>query len=96
MDDTPARRFFLQPTADPQRLYEALRAVCVDGCRQKDIADRFGYDYAAFRQQLTRFRARCAAGQPPPFSPYRPATARRPLTGRGSGLNPQRPPTAAS
>jgi hypothetical protein len=95
MDDHPARRFFLRPTADPQRLYEALRAVFVDGCRQKDVADRFGYDYAAFRQQVTRFRARCAAGQSPPFSPHRPATARRPCTGRRGGPNPRRSPTAA-
>jgi hypothetical protein len=78
MDNTPARSFFLQPNAAPQILYEALRAVCVDGCRQKDVADRFGYDYAAFRQQVTRFRARCAAGQPPPFFPHRLHRARRP------------------
>jgi hypothetical protein len=95
MDDTPARRFFLQPTADPQRLYEALRAVFLEGCRQKDVADRFGYDYAAFRQQVTRFRARCAAGQPPPFSPHRPAPIRRPPAGRGGGPSPQRSRIAA-
>lgn len=71
MVDTLARRFFLQPTADPQRLYEALRAVFVEDCRQKDVADRFGYGYAAFRQQVARFRTRCAAGQLPPFSPHR-------------------------
>ena len=95
MDDTPARRFFLRPSADPQRLYEALRAVCVDGCRQKDVADRFGYHYAAFRQQVARFRARCAAGQPPPFSSPRPATARRPAARPGGGPSPRRSPTAA-
>jgi hypothetical protein len=95
MDETPARRFFLQPTADSQRLYEALRAVCVEDCRQKDVADRFGYDYAAFRQQVTRFRARCAAGQQPPFLRYRPVTARRPATGHKGGPNSRRSPTAA-
>jgi hypothetical protein len=95
MDDTPARRFFLQPAADPQRLYEALRAVFVEGGRQKDIADRFGFDYAAFRQQVTRFRARCAAGQSPPFSPHRPGIAPRPAVGRGGGPSPRRSPTAA-
>jgi hypothetical protein len=52
MDDTPARRFFLQPTANSQRLYEALRAVCLEDYRQKDVAERFGYDYAAFRQPV--------------------------------------------
>jgi len=96
MDDTPARRFFLQPTADPQRLYEALRAVCVEGDRQKDVADRFGYNYAAFRQQVTRFRARCGAGQRPPFLPCRPAQARRPRPARGNAPNFQPAPTAAS
>jgi hypothetical protein len=95
MDATPARRFFLQPAADPQRLYEALRAVCVEDGRQKDIADRFGYDYAAFRQQATRFRARCAAGQPPPFSLHRPATGRRPANDRGGRRNSLQRPTAA-
>ena len=95
MDDTPAHRFFLQPTGDSQRLYEALRAVIIDGCRQKDVADRFGYDYAALRQQVTRFRGRCACGQPPPFSSPRPATARRPGANRRGGPNPRRSPTAA-
>jgi hypothetical protein len=93
MDDTAARHFFLEPTADSQRLYEALRAVVIEGCRQKDIADRFGYDYAAFRQQVTRFRARCAAGQSPPFSPRRAVAARRLSTSRRP--NPRRSPTVA-
>lgn len=96
MDDTPDRRFFLRPAADSQRLYEALRAVIIDGCRQKDIAQRFGYNYAAFRQQVTRFRARCAAGQPPPFSSHRPAAARRPGARRGGRPSRRRSPTAAS
>jgi hypothetical protein len=95
MDDTSARRFFLAPTADPQRLYEALRAVCVEGGRQKDVAQRFGFDYAAFRQHVSRFRARCAAGQPPPFFPYRRPTARRPRAGRSGGPNSPPSPTAA-
>ena len=95
MDDTPARRFFLQPTADAQRLYEALRAVCVEGCRQKDVAERFGFSYAAFRQQVARFRARCAAGQPPPFSPHQPQSVRRRSYRGGGGRNLPRSPTAA-
>jgi len=69
MDDNPCCRFFLQPSDDSQRLYEALRAVFVDGCRQKDVAERFGYGFDAFRQQVHQFRAACAAGQPPPFLP---------------------------
>ena len=95
MDDTPARAFFLHPTADRQRLYEARRAVVVEGCRQKDVADRFGYGYAAFRQQVTRFRARCAAGQPPPFSLLSRRTGRCPLPGRRGGPNSPPSPTAA-
>jgi hypothetical protein len=74
MADTPARRFFLQPSADCQRLYEALHAVCVDDCRPKDVAERFGYDSAAFRQQVTRLCVRCAAGLPSPFLPHRRVT----------------------
>ena len=68
MDDTRCSRFFLQPAGDGQRLYEALRAVFVDGRRQKDVAERFGYSFDAFRQQVLLFRAGCACGQPPPFS----------------------------
>jgi hypothetical protein len=94
MHDTPARRFFLQPTTNSQRLYEALRAVCVEDCRQKDVAERFGYDYAAFRQQVTRFRARCAADRPSPFLPYRPVTRRRPFRGSSGVAHCRRLPTA--
>jgi hypothetical protein len=67
MDDTSCRLFFLQPADPSQRLYEALRAVFVDGCRQKDVAQRFGCDYDAFRQQVHQFRTTCAAGQTTPF-----------------------------
>jgi len=95
MDDTPARHFFLQPTADTQRLYEALRAVIVEGGRQKEVAHRFGYGYAAFRQQITRFRSRCAAGQPPPLSPHRPTTARREARRHVGAANPRPSPTGA-
>jgi hypothetical protein len=95
MDTTPSCLFFLQPAADIQRLYEALRAVCVEGCRQKDVAERFGYDYAAFRQQVTRFRARCAAGQPPPFLPHQPTTSHRYCAGRRGRPTSRRSPTAA-
>jgi hypothetical protein len=87
MDDTPCRSFFLQPADDTQRLYEALRAVFVDGCRQKDGAERFGYPFDAFRQQVRQFRAGCASGQPPPFSAGVPAAARRPPRGRRGDRN---------
>jgi hypothetical protein len=63
MDDTPCRLFFLQPTSDAQRLYEALHAVFVDGCRQKDVADRFTSlrRFAAFRLFLASSGARPGA-----------------------------------
>jgi hypothetical protein len=77
MDDTTCRRFFLEPCGASQRQYEALRAVFVEGCRQKDVADRFGYDYDAFRQLVRQFRADCAGGQPPPFSSPRDPADRR-------------------
>ncbi len=77
MDDTSYRLFFLQPTDDSQRLYEALRAVFVDGCRQKDVAERFGFRFDAFRQQVHQFRTAWAAGQAPPFLPPEHAAGRR-------------------
>lgn len=77
MDDTSCRLFFLQPTGDSQRLYEALRAVFVDGCRQKDVAERFGYSFDAFRQQVHQFSTACANGQAPPFLPSGHAAGRR-------------------
>lgn len=77
MDDTPARLFFLQPAHPTQRLYEALHAVFVDGSPQHEVAARFGYSFAAFRQQVHQFRTRCASGQPPPFSAHGRAGGRR-------------------
>ena len=84
VDDAPCCRFFLEPSCAPQRQYEALRAVFIDRCRQKDVAQRFGYDYGAFRQLVGQFRARCADGQPPPFSAPRARGRRAP--------GPRRPP----
>jgi hypothetical protein len=77
MDDTSCRLFFLQPTGEAQRLYEALRAVFVEDCRQKDVAERFGFDFAAFRQQVHQFRIACANGQAPPFLLPGPAAGPR-------------------
>lgn len=77
MNDTSCRLFFLQPTGDSQRLYEALRAVFVEGCRQKDVAERFGIRFDAFRQQVHQFRTACADGQTPPFLPFGHAADRR-------------------
>lgn len=96
MDNTPCCRFFLEPAGARQRQYEALRAVFIDRDRQKDVAERFGYDYAAFRQLVGQFRAGCTAGQPPPFSAPRGRGDRRapgPRPPPGPSAPP--PPTAA-
>jgi hypothetical protein len=81
MAEDPCRDFFLQPTCPAQRQYEALRCVFVEGCSQKEIAERFGYSYDSFRQLVHQFRSACLADNPPPFSP--------PIV----GADRQRPPT---
>ena len=99
MNDTPYSNFFLQPSCPPQRQYEALRAVFADGCRQKEVAQRFGYSYAAFRQLVVQFRAAYDEGQPPPFSPdrvrvVRPDRATRRLPDRNVRPQPIAGPSA--
>jgi Helix-turn-helix domain len=78
MDDTLCRRFFEKPSRPPQRQYEALRAVFLDGLSQQEAAARFGYSYDAFRQLVRQFRRGCAAGIPPPFSSRRDPGGPRP------------------
>jgi hypothetical protein len=95
MDDTPARLFFLQPANATQRLYEALRAVFVDGCHQKDVAQAAGYSFDAFRQQVHQFREDCATGQPPPFSARVRGGDRRAARGRLGNRNAPPSRTAA-
>ncbi len=88
MDDFLPRRFFVQPTCPQQRPYEALRAVFVDGLSQKEAAHRYQYSHGALRVLVRQFRAVCAAGTPPPFSPshaadgHPPMRPRRPRPGR--------------
>lgn len=77
------RDYFLVPGCPAQRQYEALRAVFVDGCSQKDAADLFGYTHGAFRQLVLKFRAARRAGQVPPFSP-RLGQAGRPANRKSS------------
>jgi hypothetical protein len=68
-----------------------------DRCPQKDVARRFGYSYAAFRQLVHEFRGRCAAGQPPPFFTRRRGGARRAVARPGrAGPSAPRSPIAAS
>jgi hypothetical protein len=68
MDDSILRRFFLEPSCPRQRQYEAIRAVVIGGCSQKDAAQRYGYSYQAFRQLLCEFRHSFTEDDPPPFS----------------------------
>lgn len=56
MDDTSLRQFFEQPANPYHRQYEALRAVFVDGRRQKEVAEEFGYEYSTLRQLVYDFR----------------------------------------
>jgi hypothetical protein len=96
MDDSLPRRFFLEPVSAPQRQYEALRAVFVDGSPQKEAAARFGYAYDAFRQLVHQFRTGCAGATPPPFSAAAPAGGRRrPRPRRRPGPKPRPSPTSA-
>jgi hypothetical protein len=96
MDDTPCRRFFLEPGSAPQRQYEALRAVFVEGDRQKDVAQRFGYDYGAFRQLVCQFRAGCGGGQPPPFFKPHARDGHRGRRRRGRSARPRRTVVASA
>jgi hypothetical protein len=56
MDDARCREFFSQPTHPYHRRYEALRAVFLEGCPQKEVADRFGFRYSSLRQLVYEFR----------------------------------------
>jgi hypothetical protein len=98
MDDTRCQQFFQQPTCPAQRQYEALRAVFLDGLSQKNAAERFGYDYDAFRQLVHQFRDGCRAGNPPPFSPPSGAAGRSPRRGprRSSPTFPTEPTPVSS
>jgi hypothetical protein len=97
VDDTRARRFFLEPLSAQQRQYEALRAFFIEGLSQKDAALRFNYSPGALRVLVHQFRNACAAGTPPPFSPSLVADdrpPRRPKAYLPSRMS-QRPPTPA-
>jgi len=71
MDDTPCRRFFLEPTQLLHRRFAALHAFFVEGLSAQAIGERFGLTYHTVRSWVRDFRAQCRAGQIPPFSPNR-------------------------
>jgi hypothetical protein len=70
MDDTALSQFFLRPTQTCHRQYEALRAVFVDGCSQKDVAEKFGYTHGTLRQLVSQFRRRFDSVPPNGASPF--------------------------
>jgi hypothetical protein len=69
MDDQHCQQFFLEPCQPQQRHYEALRAFFVERRPLPDIARQFGFAHGTLRNLVCQFRARCQAGQVPPFSP---------------------------
>jgi transposase len=77
MDDTPYREFFARPANPYHRRYEALRAVFLDGCSQKEVAEHFGYRYSTLRQLVYEFRQQGRdSGEASPFFESRSAGAR--------------------
>jgi hypothetical protein len=66
MDDA-CRRYFTEPEQTFHRRYEALRAFFVGGQSAEETAAQFGYRVAALKSIISRFRAGCGKGQPPPF-----------------------------
>jgi DNA-directed RNA polymerase specialized sigma24 family protein len=70
MDDTSLRQFFERPANVYHRQYEALRAVFVDGRRQKDVAEEFGYQYSTLRQLVYEFRKHCRSDDASQESPF--------------------------
>lgn len=70
MEDTSLRRFFEQPANVYHRRYEALRAVFVDGRRQKEVAEEFGYRYGTLRQLVYEFRQHCHSNETSKESPF--------------------------
>ncbi len=77
MEDTSCRQFFTDAdSATYHRQYEALRAIFVDGLRQNDVADRYGYTHGSIRQLVHQFRTAIRSGSPPPFFTSRRSAGR--------------------
>src|SRR6516225_3246365 len=56
LSNTQAAQFFAAPDAARQRQYEALRAYFLDNGLAADVAARFGYSLASFRNLCHQFR----------------------------------------
>lgn len=68
MDDLCCEQFFRKPCQPQQRHYEAVRAFFIERRPLPDIARQFGFSHGTLRNLVSQFRARCQAGQVPPFS----------------------------
>jgi hypothetical protein len=78
MEDTSCRRFFTDAdSATYHRQYEAFRAIFIDGVRQDDVADRYGYTHGRLRQLVHQFRTAIRSGSTPPFFKSRRSAGRR-------------------
>jgi transposase len=53
---TECQRFFIEPSGPRHRMYEALRALFVDGHPSSDVAEAFGYTPGSFRVLCHQFR----------------------------------------
>ena len=97
MDDTPCRRFFLEPIQPLHRRFAALHAFFVEGLSAQAIGERFGLTYHTVRSWVRDFRAQCRVGRIPPFLPNR-IPGDRVACPRGSphGRKNRPQPTAAS
>jgi transposase len=69
------RAFFLRPSLPAHRLYEALRAVVVDGEPVRTVAPRFHYTPGSLAVYCSRFRA---GGLAPFFQARRPGPKSQP------------------
>ena len=96
MDDTPCRRFFLEPQQPAHRRYAALRAFFVDGLSPQGIAAQFGSTYDTVRSWVRDFRAQCHAGRLPPFSPSPASADRHRPVATGRQLPPRNRPLRTS
>jgi hypothetical protein len=68
MDDPRFQQFFVDPQPTPQRRYEAIRAVILEGQPLPVAAARFGFAYGTLRNLVAQFRACIRLGRTPPFS----------------------------
>lgn len=90
------RQFFLDAkSATYHRQYEALRAIFVEGLRQTDVADKYGYTHGSMRQLIRQFRAAIGSDSPPPFFRCRGSAGRR-TSMPAARTNRQRPPLPTS